>query len=174
MASVIGWKAVRGMYGYIDRSKHEYMRVQERDGVIVGVYVLSLSPHTLVRRLLVSTWLLLWTAMCLFRVPWVRIIRQQMVSTPETGGTPRRHETEVRPEVLLLFTDPVCRGQGIGGELMAQGECVLREHGFGSYVVKTISAASNRALGFYEGLGFVPVADIRKHGKSYRVFEKPL
>ena len=63
------------------------------------------------------------------------------------------------PELYLIASDPASQGQGLGGELLAEGLAQLKEQGCPGCLVKTSSDGAKR---FYLRHGF------REIGEEYR------
>ena len=70
-------------------------------------------------------------------------------------------------EVVQIFVDGTCRGAGIGRILLEGVERYLSGEMNPSYFLKTLADPSNRAVGFYERLGFEKLSTVTLSGKPY-------
>src|ERR1051325_8644113 len=142
MVTRLGRSYAEAFYRYVSRSTEERVFVLRDAAEIFRGCVLTLSPKTLRRRLLIHT-PLLWYA-----IPWLcrkllakrRPARLSQESDLPVGSMPDL------PELILLFTAPGSRNQGAGAALLAQCEQFLAGQGSGEYLVKTIEDESNREL----------------------------
>ena len=127
---------------------------------------MSLAPETLSRRLLARTPLLLCAPLAIRRLP----LRAMLLGATQ----PAAPSQPPGPEILLIFTVPELRGQGLGARLLARCEQLLLARGLATVLVKTRDDAANRALKFYERAQFNPIAARSKYGKRLLLLEKTL
>jgi ribosomal protein S18 acetylase RimI-like enzyme len=173
IVTALGIRYARSFYRYMTRSGDEFVLVQrDAAGSIIAAAVVSLSPTTLNRRLLLRTSLLAWF---LIRLP--RMLG--LLRRPATGssGQARPEWTEVpadMPELILIYASAHARGRGLGRALIQQVERRLREALVSEYQVRTVADASNRALAFYRTNNFQPAGNAVKQGKFFQVFTRKL
>ncbi len=171
LVSELGRGYAEAFYRYVSRSPEEWVFVLREGERIISGCVLSLSPKTLRRRLLLHTPLLLYA------VPWAlgRLGRKQAkVHSGPSAQTGQDPVPSHLPELILVFTSPECRSRGAGAALIAQCERSLAAQGYSEYLVRTVDDESNRALKFYIRHGFVPFAQSVAHGHTFRIFRKPV
>jgi ribosomal protein S18 acetylase RimI-like enzyme len=153
---------LRHFYRFLGRSAHEDLVVETDATGVTGAAVLSYAPHTLARRLLLNTPMVVWA----FRIVVERLTRG-------AGGAPAAQWLQL-PELFIIFTRPDCARQGLGRRLVAECEKRLRAKGVPVYSVKTEDDPANPALKFYDALGFTPCDHFRSHGLSYVLLSKQL
>ena len=73
-----------------------------------------------------------------------------------------------------MFTVPAARSHGLGARLLARAEALVAARGAGRLLVKTRDVPENRALGFYQRVGFARIATVESHGKRLALFAKPV
>ena len=83
-------------------------------------------------------------------------------------------DSELVPEVVLLFTDEAARGQGCASALLTAVEDYLRTTDHRTYYVKTEQSASNPAIAFYRNRGFVAERVVSQSGTQFVVLTKTL
>lgn len=171
MVSVLGSKVVARYYEFLVGSELEAVFVCRRQGRVVGAAVLSEDPDTLSRRFLSNgSPVLLWHAVVgAARSPAVARRLVLSMREPKPLGA-----LEGLPEVVQLFVDPAVRGLGAGREVLGEVESHLRGSARRAYFVKTLAAADNRALDFYNRLGFVAVGEQSLQGFRFRFLSKQL
>ncbi len=168
LVSLLGKSYARAFYRFVARSRHELLCVsRDADGTVVAAAVLSLMPATLQRRLALHTSLLLWAALRPWRLPVVRLLREAIADEGD------QHD-DGRPELIIIFADPLHQGEGLGSKLIAVCEQALVEGGCRSYTTKTEADPDNRALGFYLRNGFAAVQRLEKGGLVFQAFQKIL
>jgi GNAT superfamily N-acetyltransferase len=170
LVSELGTAYAAAFYRYVNRSPQEMAFVARTGGDIIGGCVLTLSPATLRRRLL------MYTPLLFHAVPWLchRVLRRAS-PPPSTAGCQLEREEVVPvhlPELILVFTRAESRSRGTGASLVALCEEFLAQLGHKQYLVRTEDHESNRALKFYERNGFVAFSRSADHGRIFRVFRK--
>ncbi len=172
LVSELGPGYAAAFYRYLDRSALERVFVLRDDaGEIFSGCVLSLRPKTLKRRLLLGT------PLVLFAGPWCL---RRFLRSPAPAALPAKRQTlddpvpPTMPELLLIFTSPQSRSQGGGAALLGQCEQFLALQRCPQYAVRTVDDPTNRALGFYGRNGFTVVGQSFEHGRTFRVFAKPV
>jgi len=170
LVGAFGVRYVRSFYRYVARSPGELLVIRRDEaGGVVGAAVVSLSPSTLGRRLLVRTPLLLGALVHL-----VGLTAMLRASARRPQGKPSaevEHPGSV-PEIILMFTAPAARGQGHGGAMIREIDRRLRAMDVRVYQVKTISDPSNAALAFYRRTGFTPCGIAFRLGTCFQVFSR--
>jgi GNAT superfamily N-acetyltransferase len=164
LISRLGRRYARHFYRYAAKSSLEAVSWRERRGRVQGGCVLSLSPHTLNRRLAMRTPLIVWLVARAARLPWRVLLRAAVGVAPGTA--------DELPEVILVFVAPGERSRGIGAELLADCERHLAGHGVRDYIVKTFDEEGHPALRFYLRQGFVEHGRVLVHGEPYRILRK--
>ncbi len=170
MVSLFGEPYARAFYRYCASSAEELLLVERERGELSGACLVSLMPDTLSRRLLTRTPLLLFAPLAARRLP-LRAMLQGMLrgaARPAEPSTPRA------PEILLIFTIPEARSQGLGARLLARCEQELLSRGLQQLLVRTRDDPANRAIKFYERAQFKRIAARSKHGKRLLLLEKSL
>ena len=71
------------------------------------------------------------------------------------------------PEVVQIFVDNAVRGGGVRRLLLEAVEESLAVAGKTGYFLKTLSAPTNRAIGFYDRIGFERLSTVAMAGDSY-------
>lgn len=141
--SSLGAGFAREAYRFFERSPHERVFPKRVDGRVECVAVFSFKRQSLAKRLLLNTDFV-------FRAPyylWRRDIRRRFLERPVVTSP------EV-PELLILFTDPGRRSQGLGGSLIEECEKVIRRDGHHRYIVHTADEPQGGAYKFYMKQGF--------------------
>jgi GNAT superfamily N-acetyltransferase len=168
LVSRLGERYARSFYRYLARSSEELILLERRAGALHAACIVSLAPATLSRRLVYRTSLPVAALRAWRRLPWRGLL----------GGGGGGGAAEVTqppgPEILLIFTVPGGRGQGVGARLLARCEALVAARGGGRLLVKTRDDAANRAVQFYERAAFRRVASVNKLGKQLAMFEKTL
>jgi ribosomal protein S18 acetylase RimI-like enzyme len=166
----LGRRYTEAFYRYLGRSDTEQVFLARDGQRVIGACVLSLSPETLTRRLVVHTPLLPFAVLALFRprLFWSLLGSSRGASHGEAALP------DDLPEVLLIFTSPTIRSRGLGAKLLAACEQFLAGRGHGRYLVRTVDDAANAALRFYARNGFVPLGRSFQHGRWFQVFQKPI
>lgn len=160
----LGADYTRKFYDYVNDSETEGLLTRRRDGRIVAGCVLSLDPSSLTRRLLLATPVASSALRAFGRLPWLQLVR---------GALSRgRDSAPSHPEIILIFTTPEARGQGLGAELVGDAESLVRGRGHDNIMVKTLADPGNRALAFYRRCGFDSAGEVLKFGKRLAVFTK--
>jgi ribosomal protein S18 acetylase RimI-like enzyme len=140
--------------------------LERERGELSGACLVSLAPETLLRRLLTRTPLLLFAPLAIRRLP----LRAMLLGAAGSAGPQQPRG----PEILLIFTVPELRSQGLGARLLASCERQLLARGLHKVLVKTRDDAANRALAFYERAQFTRIAARSKYGKRLLLLEKTL
>jgi ribosomal protein S18 acetylase RimI-like enzyme len=166
MVSLVGELYARAFYRYCASSSQELLLVEREGGELCGACLVSLAPDTLSRRLLTRTPLLLFAPLAIRRLP----LRAMLPSATRPSDAP----SPSGPEILLIFTVPELRGQGLGARLLARCEHLLFARGLNRLLVKTRDDPENRALRFYERARFTPIGTRSKYGKRLVLLEKSL
>ncbi len=169
--SVLGPKVVARYYEFLVGSELEAVFVCRREGRVVGAAVLTEDPDTLTRRFVShGSPVLLWLA-AVGAARSLAVARRLVLSTrqPKPLGA-----LEGLPEVVQLFVDPAVRGLGVGRAVLEEVESHLRGSAHRAYFVKTLAAGDNRALDFYNRLGFVPLGEQSVQGFRFRFLSKQL
>jgi ribosomal protein S18 acetylase RimI-like enzyme len=168
--SELGVAYAREFYHYLSRSPFEQIFVARAGDEIIGGCVLSLSPRTLRRRLLLHTPLLFHAVGWL----WRRVSRRGPPALSRRSHPPEGEATVPRhlPELILVYTRAELRSRGTGTGLVTQCEQFLAERGHQEYIVRTVDDENNRALRFYDKNGFLAFSRSADHGRIFRVFRK--
>ena len=169
MVSRVGERYARAFYRYLARSPEELVLVdRDERGDLRGACIVSLAPGTLSRRLVYRTPLPFHAALAARRLPLAAMLGglagKRAPSAPQPPG----------PEILLIFTVPAARSQGLGATLLARCEALLAARGVDQLLVKTRDDPSNRALGFYERASFTRIGSLSTHGKQLALFRKSI
>lgn len=172
LITVLGAGYVRSFYRYVARSENEILVVErDGDGRTVAAAVLSLSPATLTRRLLLRTSLL---------VSMLRSLPRLLELFWASARGARRHTPSgrathpERPRLILIFTAEAERGKGRGTALVREIERRLRQLGIRRYEAMTESDPSNPALDFYRSRGFDADGVSVRFGTCFQVFTRSL
>jgi ribosomal protein S18 acetylase RimI-like enzyme len=166
LISVLGEPYARAFYRYCASTSEELLLVERDRAELSGACLVSLAPETLSRRLLTRTPLLLFAPLAIHRLP----LRAMLLGAarPAEPSQPRG------PEILLIFTVPELRSQGLGARLLRRCEQQLSSRRLPKVLVKTRDDSTNRALKFYERAQFNPIATRSKYGKRLLLLEKTL
>ncbi|MEO8177417.1 MAG: GNAT family N-acetyltransferase [Deltaproteobacteria bacterium] len=166
LVSLLGEQYARAFYRYCAATSEELLFVERERGELSGACLVSLAPETLSRRLLTRTPLLLFAPLAIRRLPLRAMVLG--AAQPAAPQQPRG------PEILLIFTAPELRSQGLGARLLGRCEQLLLSRGLHTLLVKTRDDTANRALQFYERAQFKPIAVRSKYGKRLLLLEKSL
>jgi ribosomal protein S18 acetylase RimI-like enzyme len=150
-------------------------------GPLVAGCLLSLAPHTLLRRFALRAPGALARELAgglvssdaLRRRLVARLGEAARASTPGLSGLPPGLPPGL-PEVTQIFTDPGQRGQGLGAKLLRAAEAQLRELGQVAYCVHTLRDANDAGIRFYRREGFTEAGTTRSFGDHYLVMTKGL
>lgn len=159
--SRLGTGFLTSFYRLAEASDREILLVAEGGDRLAGVLLFSLDPSGLSGRLLRGT-SLAWSALTR---PWV-IPRLLAGGDAKTG--------ERLPELLFVFSDPACRGQGIGRSLLQRLDREMLARGIAAYTVATLDDPGNAAIGFYRGAGLVPAGSCQRQGRRFQSFVRHL
>ncbi|CAK0776101.1 hypothetical protein CCP4SC76_600032 [Gammaproteobacteria bacterium] len=164
----IGEYYVRTFYEYVLWSPLEGIFIEQHDGHLVGMAVVTLSPETLPRRLLMQT-PLIRAIIYTFNLRVAIRLASGLFAQKQTG-----FEIPHIPEVLLLAVNESFRNKGIGCCLLRAAEKWLIDKGHEYYYVKTLSAYDNRATSFYLREGFREIGETVHHGLLYTFFTRKI
>jgi ribosomal protein S18 acetylase RimI-like enzyme len=175
--SLLGFRYTCAFYRFALGSPDEAVVIGRNDGKVVALAVATFAPKTLMRRLVLNTPLLLGVVAGLLRFKlWTAMFDlifghapTSLPLDPSGGG-----ESDAVPELLILCTAPVARGQGHAGRLLDQIEALMRARGVRRYTVRTFDDDNSSAFRFYAGKGFTAYG--RQDGifSSFRLMEKRL
>jgi hypothetical protein len=166
-------------YRMLARSASDHVLAAIDEGTTKGGLVLSERPGVLTRRMLTRTPLILYL-----------IARLRSVTLPMLTGSPASvaspplgepvispqglERIETMPELVHLFVAPASRGEGLGEALVARCTALCRNEGVPSYFVKTRTEDGNRAVQFYERLGFKKLGIVEKQGRQFVGFVRDM
>ena len=161
--SRLGAAVTRSLYAYVLKSDMELVVViRDTGGTIVGGSVVSLNPDTLIRRLLLGSGILFNLLFRFYRFPLN--FKRDLPDAYQPGC----------PELMFLYVDEKHRSLGYGKVLVEGTQQALAERGISRLCVYTEDDPQNRAISFYQGLGYTPAGKATKAGTAYLVFEKQL
>jgi ribosomal protein S18 acetylase RimI-like enzyme len=166
LVSLLGERYARAFYRYCATTSEELLLLERERGELVGACLVSLEPETLSRRLLTRTPLLFFAPLALRRLP----LRAMLLGAARSADPQQPRG----PEILLIFTVPEQRSQGLGARLLGSCEQQLLSRGLQRVLVKTRDEAANRALKFYERAQFKPISARSSYGKRLLLLEKAL
>jgi hypothetical protein len=156
-----GRAVTRCLYSYAARSRFEIVLVaRDSKGGIIGASVVSLSPNTLIRRLLSSSLIAFHLALCIHKLPLFQLMLN-------ASGNEEKQKTDLMPELMFLFVDNSLRSEGVGGQLLERTHQELVCLGIAQLEVFTESQESNRALAFYLKKGYLPAGTCQKRGRTF-------
>lgn len=159
-ASRLGKTYVKQFYKYLARSPYEKIFViGEYD--IHAVAVLSLSPHTLSKRLIWGSYLWLWAPIVPFKIPLFKSKRPEALK-----------KFDHTPELLFIMVDAKHQKKGLGKELLKQIETFLKKRECYEYVARTSDADFNPAREFYKKSGFEQKEKFQQFGTDFILFHK--
>lgn len=171
LPALLGSAYAADLYRFLARSERELLFVELTEERVESCCVVSLEPDSLQARIARATSFALGrSALIALRRPAFRqYLRGALRDALRSGA----HSTRA-PEITYIFTNRSGRGRGLGGILIDRVDTYLRNASFSSYFVKTLDVPSNRAIGFYERHGFVPIGRCQEAGRTFVEFEKPL
>lgn len=172
LVTMLGERYIHAFYRYLAQSSDEILfleRSGEPGAEILGACMVSMHPEKLYHRLALRTPLLLYVLPSLKRLPLQAMIRK-IFRRAERGSMPQ----PAGPEIILIFARQELRGNGLGTRLVGRTKTWLRSTSAKRLFVKTQDGVDNRAIRFYEKLGFTRVGLIFDHGKSLVLFEKSI
>jgi ribosomal protein S18 acetylase RimI-like enzyme len=180
LISFFGQKYAQQFYQYIGKSPFEFLLINKNQEEIIAVCVLSISPQTLSRRLILHTSLLVNIPFALYNI--VSHFRTQLfmkcISSFNFYISQRREKTLTEknsdPEIMHIFTDVKARNQGIGTLMLENCETILMNKGFNRYIIKTWDDEAKPAVKFYTQKGFILRNRFWRNGISMRMMEKVL
>lgn len=141
IVSRLGLASVKSFYRYCVKSPNESVLVErDRVGAIVAAAVVTLDNATLERRLLTKT----RASLDLLLSP--KIVFSILKSRSHTK-MPRG------AELVMLFTDPSHRGQGLASKLLERCREVVRKDGQRTMFVRTFTDPASVAYRFYDQRG---------------------
>ncbi len=167
LISLFGHSYTRRFYRYAARSDLETVFCARIHDTVVGGGVLSYAPATLTRRLLTATPLLLWAPV----IPWRAPLRRAALDMlrDKHGEMP-----DGVPELLLIFTAPEVRGQGVGRAVLERCARTVEDAGHDRYVVRTTTDPESATVKFYLAAGFRAAGRLTHAGQDFSVYEKNL
>ena len=161
--SRLGFRSTHCLYRFVAGSNAESLAVAfDQQGLPVGASVTSFEPATLLRRALLASPLSFFLLFNLNKLPWRSI------------GDSIDHGLQPLPELMFLFVSPALRSGGIGRELVLLAQNVVLASGGQELSVLTEELQGNRAVDFYQQLGYGVRARARKFGKPFLVFTRRL
>ena len=180
LVSFFGQKYIHKFYQYIGESPFEFLLIHKNQGKITGVCILSLSPQTLSRRLVLHTPFLVRIPFAIYNI--ILYFRTQLftqclcMSKFYVKQRKEKISTEKNsdPEVIHIFTDLKARNQGLGTLMLEKCEVILIQKGFNRYIIKTWDDESKPAVKFYKQKGFVFRNRFWRHGLWMQTMEKIL
>ena len=170
LPSLLGLRYLKRFYRFLARSRHEWVFVERIDGDVHSVCVVSFEPASVNARILRATPVALgWhAAAAILRNPAFRsFLRHYLRERLRGGGADGK-----APEITYIFTSEARRGERLGRRLVERVEAFLRERGVGAYHVKTLDDPANRALSFYDEIGFDRIGTRAESGRSFVEFRK--
>lgn len=180
LVSFFGQKYIHQFYQYISKSPFEFLLTHKNQGKIIGVCVLSLSPQTLSRRLVLRTLFLVRIPFAIYNI--ILHLRSQLFIQCfcmfKFYLKRRKEKISIEknsdPEVIHIFTDLKVRNQGLGTLMLEKCEAILIQKGFNRYIIKTWDDESKPAVKFYKQKGFVFRNRFWRHGLWMQTMEKSL
>ena len=152
LVTMFGRAYAQEFYDFVVDSPNDCLLVHEENGNILGACVLSMSPIDLTRRLVVSTRLVLWGWLGIWRM----FTRGYSKIAADGAFGPKRNQQNL-PEIVYIFVEENARNHGVGAHLLAMCEKFLSSRGCDCVIVNTRDEPSNRAMNFYLRNGFVTI-----------------
>lgn len=162
-------------YRFIETSGTDEVIVERGSrGAVTGAAILSFAPSSLMSRFIARHPIRFAAATAgrlladgTFRQLFASYLRElfSKQASPLDDGT---------PEVLQIYAEPDCRGQGIGSRLMARAEQHTRRRGAPRLAVRTQAQNNEPVLRFYENLGYRRRGEAVFCGETYVGFVKDL
>ena len=149
LLSDFGPDVIKAYYEFLIESPTEHLALAKANGVI-GAATVSFEPATLMKRVFQKKIRSLRFNLAVLASPFA--LCKAVMGLFEPDHIPASLQS--MPEVVQLFTDGAQRRRGVGSELLAQIETMLRGRGLSAYYVKTVDDPSNTALEFYAKKGF--------------------
>jgi ribosomal protein S18 acetylase RimI-like enzyme len=175
--SLLGFRYTCAFYRFALGSPDEAVVIGRNDGKVVALAVATFAPKTLMRRLVLNTPLLVAVVTGLFRFKLLAAMVDLVFGHAPTSLPPAsfgKAECYAVPELLILCTAPVARGQGHAGRLLDQIEALMRARGVRRYTVRTFDDDASPAFRFYTGKGFTAYGRQQAIFSSFRLMEKRL
>ncbi|MDB4962293.1 MAG: Acetyltransferase family protein [Myxococcales bacterium] len=146
---------------------------------IAAACVLSLSPHTVLRRFALRAPGRLARDLASraiqsgdLRERLVSRLREAVAAEPpflQSSGADK-----IVPEVTQVFTDVAHRGHGLGRGLLRACEQLLRDAGHIHYCIHTLRDDNDAGIRFYRREGFILTGTSRSFGDHYLIMTKGL
>lgn len=173
MMAQFGHAYARAFYRYVAASPYEIVLVRRQSGEIAAFCLVTLSPQTLTKRLLIGTPLLLHAVKRILSPRFWRLVFHALAGIG-------RHNSEVPaafahlPELIIIACDPAVQRQGHGSQLLDDAETALRHRGLHDYMIRTFDDDNNAAVKFYLNRGFISAGRFVDHGTTFRLMRKTL
>lgn len=161
--SILGYSVTKRMYSYLLKSKFELIRVLISDnGNVVGAVVVSFSANSFLLRLLMAPSVLFHIILNSYKIPYSMIF----------DHTDKKDSND--PELMFIFVDHKYRSLGLGRELMENTHQILGWLGVSKVLVSTENDKKNRAIPFYENIGYQQLDEFISYGRSFIRMAKEL
>ena len=164
---VAGLKYLRRYYTFlIDSHKELVFVARDRNSAAVAAAIVSLSPRTLSRRVLLATAASFVTGIVSSLVIGPQWRRKRILQMLPAMFTERASPLS-SPELLYLYVATHARSKGLGKYLTQEVKSHLRAKGYETLHVSTVDAQRNTALDYYERNGFTRVGTFRRLGRHF-------
>lgn len=171
LPALLGERFASRLYAFLAISDRERVFVERVEGRIESVCVVSEEPTTLNSRITRATLpsLIRGALGAVLTRPAFRRILWGTLNDASRGTNAQK-----TPEITYIFTNEQLRGRKLGKRLIERVDERLQEVGVGVYCVKTLDDPANRALAFYDALGFARLETRVDAGRRFVEFRKRL
>ena len=150
---------------YVESSALERLVVlRDRNQQLVGFSLISLSPRSLVSRLLRSPKFLFSFVLNFWRIRW-------RITSFETLA---KKNIDDKPEAIFICVSASHRGQGWGSKLITEIEAKLKNENINEYTVKTEAKNNEKVVNFYLKNNFIKDDDLNFCGSYFVFFKKKI
>lgn len=166
MLTLMGRNYLRAFYRFVAASPLERIFVARIDGALAGACVITQADDTVLRRAVLATFPHFLIAA---GARFVRsaAFRRTCWAVLRSGSRPA-----LKPQILVIFTDPAWTGRGIGRRLIERAASELPDADY--LYTKTEAIDSNRAIDFYAKIGFEIAEQASYAERAYLYMRKPL
>ncbi len=161
----LGTYSLNVVFQYVESSTLERLVVlRDSNNELVGFSLISMSPRSLVPRLLRNPKFLFSFVLNFWRIQW------HMPSFQKS----HKKNIDDKPEAIFICITASYRGQGWGSKLIAEIEAKLKKENINEYTVKTEAKDNEQVIEFYLKNGFIKDDQLNFSDSYFIYFKKKI